>query len=65
MGESLLIVSRALWARDSLLLKWVLVQREGVNEDPSHLTVSLGEKYRSSKRTPAVEGGERSWGVRQ
>jgi len=59
-GESLLIVSRAPGARDSLLLKWVLVEREGVNQYPSHLTSSLGEKYRLSNRTPAVDGGERS-----
>jgi len=43
-GESLLIVSKAPWARDSLLLKWALEERGGVNQYPSQLTVSLGEK---------------------
>jgi len=57
-GESLLILLKALWARASLLLKWALEERGGVSQYPSHLTVSLGEKYRSSNRTPAVEGGE-------
>ena len=59
-GESLLIVSKTPWASDSLLLKWALEESGGVNQYPSHLTVSLGEKYRSSSRTPAIEGGERS-----
>jgi len=59
-GESLLIVSKAPWARDSLLLKWALEERGGVNQYPSHLTVSLGEKYRLSNRTPAIEGREGS-----
>jgi len=58
--ESLLLMSKGPWARDSLLLKWALEERGGVNQYPSHLTVSLGGKYRSSNRTPAVEGGERS-----
>ena len=53
-------MSKAPWLRASLLLKWALEERGGVNQYPSHLTVSLGEKYKSSKQTPAVQGGERS-----
>ena len=64
-GKKCLTASKAPWARASLLEKCALVEREGVNQYPSHLTSSLGEKYRSSSRIPAEEGGERSCGVRQ
>ena len=36
-----------------------------MNTYPSHLNSSLGGKYRSSRRTPALDGAERSRGVRQ
>ena len=64
-GERRFTASRAPWARANLRAKWALVDRDGVNQYPSHLTSFLGEKYRSSSLTPAVAGGALSWGVRQ
>jgi len=31
-GETILIVSTAPWARETLLLKWAFGEREGVNQ---------------------------------
>ena len=45
-GERRFTVSRAPCARESPRAKWALVDRDGVNQYPSHLTSSLGEKYR-------------------
>ena len=64
-GERPFTASKAPWGRDRQRAKWALVDRDGVNQYPSHLTSSLGEKYRSSSLTPEVEAGARSWGVRQ
>ena len=64
-GERRLMASKGPCARERRRAKWASVDRGGVNQYPSHLTSFLGEKYRSSSLTPAVEGGARSWGVRQ
>jgi len=57
-GEDMRLTKEKIaWARDSLSLKWWVVERAGVNQYPSHLTTWEGWKRWPSSSKRAFEGG--------
>ena len=64
-GESLLMATTAAWALADLLVKWGVVDIEGVNQYPSHRTSLLGLNTDPSKWIGALDMGPLSLFVRQ
>ena len=64
-GQSLLTAMKAVWALASLLTKSGVLETEGVNQYPGHITSTLGWKTDPSWWTGALEMGSMSVFVRQ
>jgi len=60
-----LTATKAAWALASLLTKWAVVEIEGLNQSPSHLTSPMGVKTDPSRWIGALQMGALSLFVRQ
>lgn len=59
-GESLLIATKAAWGLASYFVKWEVVEREGLNQYPSHLSSVLGQRRALSRLIGVLDGGSMS-----